>query len=126
MVLQLIHGTTRKRAELILKFGPNPNFIEPGGTSRAESFCTCVNGAAFTTLGHPSDYARSKSAGFQDEGGPVMIIVDVPGDVVAKAVDEVYLPLSQGVVQFDEGAGLEELRLIWPTLRKKIIPVDVT
>jgi hypothetical protein len=26
----LLHGTTRKRAEQIIRDGPNPNFIEPG------------------------------------------------------------------------------------------------
>jgi hypothetical protein len=51
-----------------------------------------------------------KAAAFPDEGGPVILVLDVPDEIVARAVDEVYLPLSQGVVQFDEGAGLEELK----------------
>jgi hypothetical protein len=37
-------------------------------------------------------------------------------------VDE-FFPLSQGVVQFDEGEGLEELRAAWSTLPKQIITV---
>jgi len=49
--------------------------------------------------------------------------VDVPDDLIALAVDEVYFPLSQGVVQFDEGAGLEELRAAWSSLPKQIVEV---
>jgi hypothetical protein len=48
-----------------------------------------------------------------------MLAVDVPDDIIALAVDA-YFPLSQGLVQFDEGKGLEELRAAWPTLRKEV------
>ena len=40
------------------------------------------------------------------------------------AVDEVFFPLSQGAVQFDEGAGLEELQSAWPRLAKQIVAVE--
>jgi hypothetical protein len=53
-----------------------------------------------------------------------VLAVDVPDDIIALAVDEVYFPLSQGVVQFDEGAGLEELRAAWPTVAKQIAPLE--
>jgi hypothetical protein len=119
----LLHGTTRHRAGQIEARGPDPDFIEPGGGSRAEGFSTCLQGGPFP-LGTPEEYARRKAAGFPDEGGPVILAVDVPDDIIALAVDEVYFPLSQGVVQFDEGAGLEELRAAWPTLPKDIIPVE--
>jgi hypothetical protein len=46
--------------------------------------------------------------------------VDVPDEIIALATDEVYFPLSQGLVQFDEGAGLEELRAAWSSLTKAI------
>jgi hypothetical protein len=74
-------------------------------------------------LGTPEEYARRKAAGFPHEGGPAILAVDVPDDIIDLAVNE-FFPLSQGVVQFDEGAGLEELRTAWPTLPKEIRAVD--
>jgi len=119
----LLHGTTRHRAEQIVAHGPDPDFIEPGGGPRAEGFSTCLQFGPFP-LGTPEEYARRKAAGFPNEGGPAIVVVDVPDDIIAVAVDEVYFPLSQGVVQFDEGAGLEELRAGWPTLSKHIVEVE--
>jgi hypothetical protein len=119
----LLHGTTRHRAEQILARGPDPNFVEPGGGGiRAEGFSTCLEGGPFP-LGTPRQYAVRKAADFPGEGGPVILAVDVPDGVVASAVDE-YLPLSHGVVQFDEGRGLEELRAAWSTLPKQILAVE--
>jgi len=119
----LHHGTTRKRAEQIRALGPNPDFIEPGGGPRAEGFSTYLATGPFP-LQKPEDYARHKAAVFQDEGGPVILAVDVPDDIIALAVDELYLPLRHGIVQFDDGAGLEELRATWATLPKKILPIE--
>jgi hypothetical protein len=31
-----------------------------------------------------------------------------------------WFPLSQGLIQFDTGAGLEELLAAWPSLDKRI------
>src|SRR5207244_13428980 len=104
----LLHGTTQYRAEQIVARGPDPDFCEPGGGPRAEGFSTCLESGPFP-LGLPEDYARRKAAEFTSEGGPVILAMDVPDDIVGLAVDEVYFPLSQGIVQFDEGAGLEEL-----------------
>jgi len=70
-------------------------------------------------FGKPADYARGKAKEFADEGGPVMLVVDVPDDIVQGAVNDWY-PLSQGLVQFDPGAGLEELIAAWATLSKEI------
>jgi hypothetical protein len=119
----LLHGTTRHRAEQIVVHGPDPDFIEPGGGPRAEGFSTCLESGPFP-LGTPQEYALHKAAGFSGEGGPVILAVDVPDDIIALAVDEVYFPLTQGVVQFDEGAGLEELRAAWQTLPKHIRPIE--
>jgi hypothetical protein len=107
----------------MLARGPDPDFIEPGGSTRAEGFSTCLQGGPFP-LGTPEDYARGKAAAFPNEGGPVILAVDVPDALIALAADEVYFPLSQGIVQFDEGAGLEELRAAWPALPKQILPVE--
>jgi hypothetical protein len=119
----LLHGTTRKRAEQILAGGPDANFVQTGGGPRAEGFSTCLECGPFP-LGRPEDYARRKAAGFQDEGGPAIVVMEVPDALVALAVDDVYLPLSQGVVQFDGRAGLEELQAAWPTLAKQIREVE--
>jgi hypothetical protein len=101
--------------------GPDPDFIEPGGT-RAEGFSTCLETGPFP-LGTPEEYARGKAAVFTNEGGPAILAVDVPDDIIALAVDPVYFPLSQGIVQFDEDAGLPELRAAWASFSKQIIPV---
>jgi hypothetical protein len=119
----LLHGTTRHRAEQILARGPNSDFIEPGGGPRAEGFSAYLENGPFP-LGTPQEYARCKAAGFPDEGGPAILAVDVPDEIIALAVDEEYLPLSHGIVQFDERAGLEELCAVWPKLRKQIVLID--
>jgi len=92
----LLHGTTRHRAEQILAQGPDPDFVEPGGGSRAEGFSTSLECGPFP-LGTPQEYARRKAEGFPDEGGPVILEVDVPDDIIALAVDPVYFPLRQGL-----------------------------
>jgi hypothetical protein len=118
----VLHGTTRHRAEKIVAHGPDPDFVEPSGT-RAEGFSTYIEGGPFP-LGTPEEYARGKAAAFPGEGDPVILKVDVPEDIIALASDEVYLPLSQGIVQFDEGAGLEELLVAWPSLTKQIVTLE--
>jgi hypothetical protein len=113
----LLHGTTRGRAEKIVEEGPDPLHLGPDG------FSTYLEGGPFP-LGPPEEYARRK-AGLPEchaEGGPAILAVDVPDQIIALAVDD-YFPLSQGLVQFDEGIGLEELRAAWPSLWKDVRPV---
>jgi hypothetical protein len=50
--------------------------------------------------------------------------VEVPDEIVALAVND-WFPLSQGLVQFDAGSGLEELVSSWPDLDKRIVLVDI-
>jgi len=119
----LFHGTTQHRAKLIEEQGPDPNFVEPNGVGRAESFSACLVFGPFP-LGTPEAYACLKAKGFPSEGGPAMLGVDVPDDIITLAVDEKYFPLGQGFVQFDEDAGLEELRAIWPDLRRRVISLE--
>ncbi len=114
----LVHGTTRVRARQIEATGPDPDFIEPGSGTKAENFSTYLEQGPFLLL-PPEAYACGKAAAFPQEGGPVILAVDVPDDIIALAVDE-FFPLSQALVQFDPGRGLEELRAAWPTLRKEI------
>ena len=59
---------------------------------------------------------------FPDEGGPVILTVEVPDAIVQKPLND-WFPLSQGLVQFDVGSGLEELIAAWPVLFKKITDV---
>jgi hypothetical protein len=122
---RLLHGTTRSRAERIVAEGPDPDFIEPGGVTKAECFSTCLESGPFP-LGRPEEYAYRKAATFPSEGGPVILMVDVPEDIVELAIDEVYFPKSQGVIQFDKGAGLEELLEIWSTLPVQIRELEVS
>ena len=68
---------------------------------------------------HPEEYARGKALAFPNEGGPAILVVDVPDDVIQLAVND-FFPLSQGLVQFDKHAGLDELIAIWPELHKEI------
>jgi hypothetical protein len=119
----LHHGTTRQRADRILATGPDPDFVEPGGIGRAEGFSASLEAGPFP-LGRPEEYARQKATAFPAEGGPVILEVEVPDDIVKLATDDAFFPLAQGVVQFDEGAGLEELRAAWPTLTKRIVELD--
>jgi hypothetical protein len=116
----LLHGTTRVRAEQILQHGPDPHFQEPGGHGQVgeEGFSMSVEAGPFH-FGRPEDYARGKAVKFPDEGGPAILVVDVPDAIVQKAVND-WFPLSQGLVQFDSGAGLEELIAAWSTLAKEI------
>ncbi len=120
----VLHGTTRHRAEKLLAEGPDPDFIEPnGGKTKATEFSTYLEKGPFP-FGTPQEYACGKAANFPNEGGPVILKVDVPDNIVALATDEVYFPLSQGLVQFDKGAGLEELQAVWTSLLKQIVPLE--
>jgi hypothetical protein len=114
----LLHGTTRARAERILQHGPDPYYQEAGGQAWEGGFSMNVEAGPFL-FGRPADYARGKARQFPDEGGPVMLMVDVPDDIVQSAVND-WFPLSQGLVQFDPGAGLGELIAAWSILSKEI------
>ena len=50
--------------------------------------------------------------------------IDVPDEIIALAVNDEYLPLSDGLVQFDVGAGLEGLLSAWQAISKEIVPVE--
>lgn len=87
------------------------------------SFSSCLEGGPFP-LGPPQVYACAKAALFPKEGGPAIVWVDVPDDIIALATRSEYFPLRQGVIQFDEGEGLEELQAEWPKLPKGILEVE--
>ena len=114
----LLHGTTRLRAELIVRFGPDPHYAESLGQASDDGFATYVEGGRY--MFHPSEEcARRKSALFPSEGGPAILRVDVPDDIIQKT-DLQFFPLVHGVVQFNEKFGFEELRKAWPNLPREV------
>jgi hypothetical protein len=121
----LFHGTTLWRARQILGSGPAVDFIEPGGVSPAENFSACLTFGPFECTEKPEVYAwgKTKAAALEgrDEGGQAILIVDIPDDIIALAVDA-WFPLNQGFVQFDRGPSMEALLAAWPRLEKRIMP----
>ena len=65
-----------------------------------------------------------KAAGFPGEGGPAILAADVLDEVIGSAVGAVCFPPSQGVVPFDEGAGLEALRGGWAAPARRLALVE--
>ena len=127
-ILTLRHGTTRRRAEHLLTTPPNPNFVDPGGQreSRADGFSTVVAGFPNLGLGTPEEYARSKASNFPDEGGPVILEIDVPDEIVDLVRNDSecgWMVAMSGEVRFEPTLGLNELCQAWPTLVKRIIPL---
>lgn len=118
----IVHGTTRYRAERIKALGPDPDFSEGSSGGRAESFSTYLANGPFL-FGRPEEYACRKSASFPAEGGAAILVIDVPDNIIALATNE-WFPLSQGLIQFDEEAGLNELIAAWPVLSCEIRLVD--
>ncbi len=107
----LLHGTTLHRAKRILQVGPDPRFREPGGQATEDGFSACLESGPFH-FGMPDDYARGKAREFPGEGGAVIIALEVPDEIVQRSAIK-WFPLSQGLVQFDSGSGLEELLAVW-------------
>ena len=121
----LNHGTTRQRAEAILKNGPDASYREPNGTT-ADGFSTSPAVGPFD-FGSPEDYARGKAANFPNEGGPAILAIELPDDLVPSIVGDVgeLLPgkaFNAGTeIRFEPGGGLEQLLAAWPQLTKTVI-----
>jgi len=113
----LIHGTTRQRAENIIRNGPNPRYHEPGGVPVNDGFSMYVDGGPYV-FDSPEVYARGKARQFPNEGGAVILAVEIPEEIVNAA--DPLLPIEGGVVQFVEGFGIEELLSVWSALPKEI------
>ena len=108
----LLQGTTLARAERILRYGPDPHFQEPSGLPCDHGFSMSLEFGPFH-FGHPEGYARGKAREFPAERGAAILRVDVPEEIIEAAAQQ-WFPLSQGIVQFDFGFGLEELLAAWP------------
>lgn len=113
-VVILRHGTTRDRADSIMRHGPNPNFTEPGGLDPARGFSTCPAQGPFP-CGTPADYAARKTTLFPNEGGPAIIEMEVPRDLADLAID------AGGEIRFEPGFGLDELRNAWSVIAKRMV-----
>lgn len=111
----LWHGTTRQRAEAILRNGLDPNFREPGGVETAEGFSAAFPEGPFA-VGAPKGYAAKKASLFPSEGGPAILEIEVPIDMIALA------DRFGGDVCFLPNCGLDELLQAWPNLTKRIVP----
>lgn len=111
-VVRLRHGTTRQRAEAILRDGPNPNFREPGDLDPVYGFST-ARASSSCPFGSPEMVAAGKALLFPTEGGPAILEIEVPESIVRKA-DMI------GEVRFELGTGLEELLAVWPLISKQV------
>ncbi len=112
--VRLQHGTTMQRARRLLRTPPDPDFIEPGGGPPAGGFSTAPPEGPHP-LGTPRQYAVEKARLFPGEGGPAVLEIEVPRDIVQRAVRTV------GEVRFEPGMGLEELVGVWDSLPKRFI-----
>jgi hypothetical protein len=104
---------------------PNPDFVEPGGDqySRAEGFSAVIAGDADLGLGTAERYARMKSANFPNDGGPVILEVEVSTWIVDILRNDPFagIVVASGEVRFERDLGLAELQQVWPTLTKRIV-----
>jgi hypothetical protein len=123
----LHHGTTLHRAQRIIVDGPDAYYVEPGsGGVRAEppEFST-------TRLDHPvalgrsERYARGKALNFPNEGGPVILEMEVPAHVIAilEADPIAAGKMASGDTCFDDTVGIRELLAAWLSIPKRIIPI---
>ena len=97
--------------------------LNPAGDSELTSYQLAWNPAH--SLWAPRKHMPvPRQLAFPDEDGAAILVIEVPDEIIALAVDDVYLPLSQGIVQFDRGAGLEELCAAWATLPKEIVLIE--
>src|SRR4051812_45394158 len=102
----LLHGTTRTRAERIVRDGPDVSFVEPADFLPAGHFSFTAEGMP-SALGDSYEYARGKARAFPAESGPALLAVDVPEDIVRLAVEEeLSLCVDAGVYTFTEGTEL--------------------
>lgn len=113
--IMLRHGTTRARAERIVAIGPDPSFRQVGDPQGVTAEEFAMTGPGPSAVGSCETYAKKKALLFPDEGGPVILEVEMTPDA---------LDFGEwvGYWQF-EGDGLQDLIRAWPTLAKRIVPL---
>lgn len=123
----LHHGTTLQRARAIETNGPDPDYREPGtaGLPPAEGFSTVIGDGRPCRTGTPEVAARNKHALFPDEGGPAIVEIAVPAWIMAILyADPIAAGLARsGEIRFEPESGLDELRAVWHSLTKRVIPL---
>ncbi len=114
-IVTLEHGTTMARARSMEKGGPNPAFVEPGGshTAPAGGLSTAKPEGPFP-LGSPATYAIEKSKLFPSEGAPAILRMDVPKSIADQAIR------TSGEYRFESGFGLGPLMQNWNKISKKV------
>lgn len=112
----LHHGTTRQRAEAIIRGGPNPRYPEDGIVIPPFGFFMMPPGQT-DEVGTPEQHACGKARSKLAEGGPVIPEIDVPDDIAQLAID--FWP----TFCFDDGFGLSELLHEWSRLSMRIIAI---
>ena len=119
----LHHGTTRWRAEQIVAGGPQLVWRDPdtGEVDTAYGFSTARPNARHD-FGTPERYARGKATQSPNQGGPVILELDIP-DAVAMCSDPDMRPDEYC---FNLERGYQELIAAWPSISKRIIPLDST
>ena len=123
----LHHGTTLYRAQRIVANGPDAYFVEPGsGGVRPEppEFSTTRLDHPFA-LGRSERYAHGKSLNFPNEGGPVILELEVPADVIAILEADLIAAakMASGDTCFDDAVGIKDLLAAWPGIPKRIIHI---
>jgi hypothetical protein len=76
-------------------------------------------------VGTPEQYARLKAASFPNEGGPAVLEVEVPADILAilEADPDARAAMDSGDTLFDPAVGMAELLAAWPGLVKRVIVI---
>lgn len=123
----LHHGTTLHRAQRIVANGPHAYYVEPGsGGVRSDppEFSATRLDHPFA-LGRSERYARGKALNFPNEGGPVILELEVPADVIAILEADLIAAakMASGDTCFDVAVGIKELLAAWPGIPKRIIPI---
>jgi hypothetical protein len=110
MTILVLHGTTLWRASQIVVDGPDPAYREPFDLRESEGFCVTPEMEDYP-LGSPEYYARKKANLFPNEGGPVILEMEIEESILHKCMTETR------EYQFEEDYGIEEA---WPTIPKRI------
>ena len=121
----LHHGTTLHRAQRIIANGPDAYYVEPGGVRRWDEPGFSARRVDIKTdaLATPQEYARLKAKNFPHEGGPVILEMEVPVDVIAVLETDplAKFAMDSGDTCFDPQVGMNELLAAWPTIVKRVI-----
>ncbi len=88
-------------------------YVEPFDVSPSQGFCVSLE-LSEHPLGSPEEYARSKSKLFPNEGGPVILELELDESILQLSMTESH------DFQFERGHGIEQLLVKWPTIAKRI------